>query len=158
MLRLLSFVILFVFLSCQESPKENAISSNPSSAIEPMKDESAAIRQELSRQQEAWNTGNIDAFMEGYWKSDSLRFISSKGITYGWQATIDGYKKRYPDKATMGKLDFDIILLEQLAADAYHMIGTYALARKEKEDLKGYFTLLWKKIDEHWVIVQDHTS
>src|SRR3954451_16554146 len=78
------------------------------------KDE-AAIRAVMDEQVKTWNNGNIDAFMQTYWKSDSLLFVGLKGPTYGWQNTLDGYKKHYPDTATMGKLDFEIMEVELLA-------------------------------------------
>ena len=68
-----------------------------------------AIRAVLSTQQNAWNNGNLEAFMDGYWRSDSLSFIGKRGINYGWQKTLDNYKKSYPDKAAMGTLHFDIL-------------------------------------------------
>ena len=62
--------------------------------------ESEAIKTMMLQQSSDWNEGNIDAFMQGYWQSDSLMFIGSRGITYGWKATLDSYKKGYPDRAT----------------------------------------------------------
>ena len=114
------------------------------------------IKKVLSAQQNAWNEGNIEVFMQGYWPSDSLTFIGSKGLTYGWKKTLDNYKKSYPDKATMGKLQFDILKLDILSADAAILIGRYTLIR-EKDQPTGLFTLVWKKIDGKWVIVSDQT-
>src|SRR6478752_3051093 len=70
------------------------------------------IMQVLSVQQTSWNNGDLDGFMAGYWKSDSLMFIGKRGVTKGWQPTLDNYKKSYPDKASMGTLQFDIISVE----------------------------------------------
>ena len=112
----------------------------------------------LNRQTNDWNTGNIDAFMEGYWKSDSLAFVGSKGPTYGWQNTLDNYKKRYPDRATMGTLKFDILRVQFLANDAATLIGKWYLTRPEKGDIGGHFTLIFKKIKNVWVIIADHIS
>jgi len=119
--------------------------------------EEEAIRQTLAQQQKAWNTGNLDEFMQGYWHSDSLAFIGSRGITYGWQATLDNYKKSYPDKDVMGKLTFDILKIEILSAESAFVVGKWHLKRKSDEP-NGYFTLLWKKIKEEWVIIIDHSS
>ena len=77
------------------------------------KDEKA-VRALLDLQTQEWNKGNIPLFMETYWKSDSLMFIGKSGVTYGWQKTLDNYKKNYPDKAAMGKLKFDLLQLKQL--------------------------------------------
>ena len=112
----------------------------------------------LNRQTNDWNTGNIDAFMEGYWKSDSLAFVGSKGPTYGWQNTLDNYKIRYPDRATMGTLKFDILRVQFLANDAVTLIGKWYLTRPERGDIGGHFTLIFKKIKNVWVIIADHTS
>jgi uncharacterized protein (TIGR02246 family) len=116
-----------------------------------------AIRQVMAAQETAWNRADIEGFMEGYWKSDSLTFIGSRGVTYGWQATLDSYKKGYPDAAAMGKLTFTILQLEVLSPESAYVIGKWQLTR-EKDAPGGHFTLLWKKIGGKWVIVADHTS
>lgn len=113
----------------------------------------------LNNQQKAWNEGRIDDFMEGYWKSDSLMFIGKKGITKGWQQTLDNYQKSYPDKSSMGALQFTILKVEQLSKTTIHVIGKWDLQREEsKGNLGGHFTLIFKKIGNQWVIVSDHTS
>jgi ketosteroid isomerase-like protein len=117
----------------------------------------AAIRKVLAQQQQDWNSGNLESFMQGYWKSDSLKFISSRGINYGWQATLDGYKKGYPTAEAMGKLTFTIISIEKLSDESAMVIGKWHLQRT-KDEPQGHFTLLWKKIAGRWVIVADHTS
>lgn len=94
--------------------------------------------------------------MEGYWKSDSLQFIGSQ-ITYGWEPTLSAYKKRYPNADAMGKLSFDIMQIMSISADAYLITGKYRLDR-DKDHPEGVFTLLFRKKDEKWVIVYDHTS
>ena len=119
--------------------------------------EDAAIRKVLSDQEAAWNRADIEGFMEGYWNSDSLLFIGSRGVTRGWQPTLDSYKKGYPDAAAMGKLTFTILSLQVLSPESAYIIGKWQLARS-KDDLGGHFTLLWKKIEGKWVIVADHTS
>ncbi|GCC51840.1 DUF4440 domain-containing protein [Chryseotalea sanaruensis] len=116
-----------------------------------------AIRKVLAQQQQDWNSGKLESFMQGYWKSDSLKFISSRGINYGWQATLDGYKKGYPTTEAMGKLTFTIISIEKLSDESAMVIGKWHLLRT-KDEPQGHFTLLWKKIDGRWVIVADHTS
>lgn len=115
------------------------------------------IRKVMSQQQEDWNKGNLVAFMQGYWNSDSLRFISSRGVNYGWQATLSGYQKGYPSKEAMGTLTFTILSLEKLSDNTAFMIGKWHLKRKADEP-NSHFTLLWKKIKGQWVIVADHTS
>jgi ketosteroid isomerase-like protein len=117
------------------------------------------IMRVLSNQQKAWNDGRIEDFMNGYWQSDSLVFIGKKGITKGWQQTLDNYKKSYPDKVSMGELEFTIIAVELLSKTSAHVIGKWQLKREQsKGDLEGHFTLLFKKINKRWVIVSDHSS
>ena len=115
-----------------------------------------SVRTNMKLQETSWNNGDIDGFMQHYWKSDSLKFIGKNGVTYGWQQTLENYKKSYPDKQTMGILKFTIIESTQLSKDAIYVIGKWELQREEP--VSGHFTLLWKKINNHWVIVSDHTS
>jgi hypothetical protein len=126
--------------------------------LKPPKD-LVSVRAVLAAQQQAWNEGRIDDFMQGYWKNDSLMFIGKKGITYGWQQTLDNYKRGYPDKSSMGQLQFEIIKMEQLSSGTVHVIGKWTVLREEsKGNLGGHFTLVFKKINKQWVIVSDHTS
>jgi ketosteroid isomerase-like protein len=115
------------------------------------------IRQIMATQEMAWNKGDLEAFMDGYWRSDSLKFIGSRGLTYGWQATLDNYKKGYPDTDAMGKLKFTILSVEVLSGKSAFVIGKWHLTRKAG-DLSGHYTLLWKKLKGKWVIVADHSS
>ena len=116
-----------------------------------------SVRALLAQQTKDWNSGNVDAFMNGYWQSDSLMFIGKSGIIYGWQKTLDGYKKRYPDTASMGKLDFELLQVKPLSADYYFVVGKWHLTRTIG-DAGGVFTLMFRKIKNRWVIVADHTS
>lgn len=120
------------------------------------KDESS-IRSVLQYQQEAWNNGRIYDFMQGYWKNDSLMFIGKSGITYGWQQTLDNYKKGYPDTAAMGKLKFTLLHLKPLAPDYYFVVGQWYLTRSIG-NIGGTFTLLFRKINGQWCIIADHSS
>ena len=115
------------------------------------------IRDIMAQQESAWNRGDLEAFMNGYWKSDSLRFIGSKGLTYGWDQTLQNYKKGYPDPDAMGKLKFTILSVEKLSGRSAFVIGKWQLTRKIG-DLSGHYTLLWRKIKGKWVIVADHSS
>jgi ketosteroid isomerase-like protein len=120
------------------------------------KDETA-VRKILSIQQAAWNRGDIDGFMKGYWENDSLMFIGKSGITYGWNKTLTNYKKGYPDTSAMGKLTFTIINAKPLSSEYFHVIGKWHLQRTIG-DVEGHFTLLFRKINGHWLIVADHSS
>jgi hypothetical protein len=112
----------------------------------------------LDAQSNAWNTGKIDQFMKGYWQSDSLMFIGSSGITYGYDATLKNYYKRYHDRDAMGQLTFTILKLNRISNDSYFVIGKWFLKREKNGDVGGHFTLLWKKINGEWVIIADHSS
>ena len=116
-----------------------------------------AIRQLLAKQSAAWNRGDLEGFMQGYWENDSLMFIGKSGITYGWKNTLANYKKGYPDTAAMGKLTFTIIKIQSLSKEYYQVVGKWQLARRIG-DLAGYFTLLFQKRDGRWVIIADHSS
>jgi ketosteroid isomerase-like protein len=120
------------------------------------KDETS-IRTILEEQTAAWNKGNLEAFMSGYWKNDSLMFIGNRGISYGWQKALDNYKKGYPDTASMGKLNFNLLQIKRLSADYFFVIGKWHLTRTIG-DVGGAFTLLIRKIKNKWVIVADHSS
>jgi len=126
-------------------------SSNAQSADE------KAIRNAMNEQLAAWNTGDIDRFMNTYWQNDSLMFIGKSGVTYGWQATKESYLKGYPDTAAMGKLDFNIIQVKRLSVLYFHVVGKWHLKRTAG-DMSGHFTLLFKKVKDKWVIIADHSS
>lgn len=115
------------------------------------------IRAILANQSAAWNRGDIDAFMSGYWENDSLMFIGKSGVTYGWNNTLNNYKKSYPDKTAMGQLTFTLIKMERLSKKFYHVTGKWHLDRSIG-NLEGHFTLLFKRINGHYVIVSDHSS
>ncbi len=115
------------------------------------------IQEILMIQQEAWNRGDIDAFMQAYWKSEKLQFGNADGVTYGWTETLENYKIRYPDRGAMGKLTFRIVDLTMYGDNMASLTGSWELER-EKDRPGGHFLLLWKKIDGEWVIVTDHTS
>ena len=115
------------------------------------------IRSLLEEQRLAWNTGNLETFMGTYWQNDSLMFIGKSGITYGWQNTLNSYKKGYPDTAAMGKLKFDILEVKRLSVMYFFVVGKWHLTRSIG-DVGGHFTLLFKKVKNKWVIVADHSS
>lgn len=136
------WILLVIFSGCTQK-------------FDPVSEEKA-IREVLMAQQNAWNEGNIDAFMESYWKSDSLMFIGS-AITQGWNATIERYRKSYPDRETMGQLDFTFYDFKFIDDESCLVTGKYHLKRTA-DDPTGMFTLLLKKLDGKWVIIYDHTS
>ena len=111
----------------------------------------------LNTQTEAWNKGDLDAYMEGYWKSDELVFTSGGKITKGWKQTLDKYKISYDTKDKMGKLKFSDLEVKKLSENSAYVLGKWELKRKT-DNPKGVFTLIFKKMNEGWRIVHDHTS
>jgi len=116
-----------------------------------------AILKLLDTQTAAWNKGDLQGFMKGYWENDSLRFIGKSGITYGWDNTLANYKRGYPDTAAMGKLQFTILVVKKLSSRYYEVVGKWYLKRSIG-DANGHYTLLLRKIKGSWVIVSDHSS
>ena len=114
------------------------------------------IRAVMNKQASDWNRGDIPAFMEGYWKSDQLTFVSTR-VTKGWQPTLENYKKSYPDKAAMGVLTFSDLEITVISKDAAVVLGSWSLQR-EKDKPGGKFTLIFRKFKEGWRIIHDHTS
>jgi len=130
----------------------HSLTSKATGAFDP-----ADIVTVIDDQQSAWNSGDIETFMEGYHRSQNLRFASGGKINTGWQATLDGYLTRYPDRATMGELAFTDLEVELLDDDDALVFGRWALER-ETDRPNGLFTLHFRKIDDEWLIVSDHTS
>ena len=116
-----------------------------------------SIRKVLDDQLKAWNKGDLESFMQGYWKNDSLMFIGKSGINWGWQKTLENYEKGYPDTTAMGKLSFDIIVVKRLSPEYYYVVGKWMLKRSIG-DLSGHYNLLFKKINGFWLIIADHSS
>lgn len=114
------------------------------------------IRAVMTQQAADWNRGDVDAFMQGYWKSDKLVFVGSK-VTRGWQPTLDNYKKSYPTKELMGTLTFSDLEITVLSKDAAVVVGSWSLKRANDAP-GGKFTLIFRKFKDGWKIVHDHTS
>ncbi len=119
--------------------------------------EEETIKGVLAAQSQAWNRGDIPAFMNSYWQDDKLRFASGNSITHGWQQTLDRYLARYPDQATMGELSFDIKEVRLLGEHNALVFGHWQLKRQGDKP-EGLFTLLMEKIKGEWKVVADHTS
>lgn len=117
-------------------------------------DDKKVILSILGAQEKAWNNYDIEGFMEGYWKSDSLKFYGASGLTYGWQQTLDNYHKRYPSKDHTGTLKFKINDITKVNRDSYFVMGEYHLTRPVG-DANGIFMIIFKKIDGEWKIIAD---
>lgn len=115
------------------------------------------VRKVMEEQTAAWNRGDIEGFMAGYWQSDKLIFVSGDSVTRGWQSTLDRYKKSYDSRAKMGVLKFSNLEFTILSKDAAVVLGGWELTR-EKDNPKGKFTLTFRRLDIGWRIVMDHTS
>ena len=117
----------------------------------------SAVLAVMDAQAEAWNRGDIDGFMKGYWNSDQLVFVSGDNVTRGWTPTLERYKKSYDTPEKMGALKFGDITVNVLSKDAAVVLGSWALTRA-KDNPKGKFTLIFRKFKEGWRIIHDHTS
>ena len=137
-------------VAAKAASQEKAADIEPSSI-------KAAIKGVLSTQQKAWNEGNIDAFMEHYWKSDDLTFSSEGKTTRSWNATLARYRERYPTRETMGRITFGDLEITPLGSSAALVLGKWNLER-EGDPIGGNFSLVIRKFDDRWLIVHDHTS
>jgi beta-aspartyl-peptidase (threonine type) len=117
----------------------------------------AAILAVLNAQQAAWNHGDVEAFLTGYWNSPELTFSGSSGISRGWDGVLARYKKNYPDRAAMGYLEFSQMEFRFLGPNAALVLGHWHLKR-DKGDIGGVFSLVWQRFPEGWKIIHDHTS
>ncbi|MFB9862143.1 YybH family protein [Rufibacter immobilis] len=115
------------------------------------------IEQVMRQQSQAWNEGNLEKYMEPYWRSDSLLFIGKSGLTYGWEKTLQNYRRGYPNPEAMGKLTFTFLHTQKLSKDSYFVVGKWHLLRTIG-DLQGHFSLVFRKINGDWKIVADHSS
>ena len=122
-----------------------------------IKSEKEKIQNVLTLQSTAWNNGDIDGYMEGYWKSDSLVFTSGGNVTRGFDSTKTKYKRKYDTKEKMGTLLFSDLEISVLDENVAWVLGKWKLIRKEDEP-NGVFTLVMKKFGSEWKIVHDHTS
>jgi ketosteroid isomerase-like protein len=116
------------------------------------------IKSVMQDQVDAWNRGDIDGFMKGYWQSDKLIFVSGDNVTRGWRPTLERYKKTYDSREKMGTLTFSDLEITVLSKDAAVVLGSWSLAR-EKDGPHGKFTLIFRRFPKTgWRIVLDHTS
>ncbi|UCE18890.1 MAG: nuclear transport factor 2 family protein [Gemmatimonadota bacterium] len=140
-----ALLLVLLFFSCQQKTtidKEN---------IE------KKIMAVLNEQMRYWNDGDIEQYMAGYDRSDSLRFASGGKVSYGWENTLERYKNGYPNKETMGTLQFSNIDVSVISGDAALVFGKWEL-QKENEHPWGLFTLIFQQTNDGWRIVHDHTS
>jgi len=144
---------LGLFLICFVLAQDRLLSKSPDSRDA----DRAAINGVLRSQQVAWNRGDVDAFLVGYWQSPELTFSGTSGVSRGWDGVLARYKKSYPDRAAMGQLDFSGLEFRFLGPDAALVLGKWHLKR-DKGDIGGVFTLVWQRFPNGWKIIHDHTS
>lgn len=152
-----TFAIVAVALSALVAGCEIRPPDSDPRLLQPVLTEEGRIRAVLTRQQEAWNRGDIDGFMGGYWQSPQLRFASGGTVTTGWQETRDRYHQRYSNRALMGTLSFENLEVDQISEDAAIVHGQWAL-RRTSDRPWGLFTLVFERIDGDWKIVSDTTT
>jgi ketosteroid isomerase-like protein len=134
-------------------------SCTSSQSLQPSANAETAIRKVLEEQSTCWSQGDLECFMQGYWKSDSLLFVGSRGLTYGWQQTLDNYRQGYPDASAMGQLTFNLKEMRQLSPETMLVVGKWHLKRATAEgDLEGHFSVIFRKFPEGWKIIADHSS
>jgi hypothetical protein len=113
-----------------------------------------AMLKVMKAQEIAWSNHDLEGFMQGYWKSDSLKFYGSNGVTYGWDKTLANYKERYPTPDHSGTLKFKINDITKIEKESYYIMGAYHLTRLVG-DAKGVFMIIFRKIKGEWKIVAD---
>ncbi|MEX2318111.1 MAG: nuclear transport factor 2 family protein [Pirellulales bacterium] len=155
------FVFLFGAVACGVwllSHREEVLAQQRPGAASPNAAIEAAIRNLLDAQLKAWNAGDVEAFMEYYWKSDDLTFSSGGKTTRSWKATLDRYRERYPTRAAMGTTTFKNLEITPLCDTAAMVLGEWQLRRESGETIGGNFSLVLRRIDGKWLIIHDHTS
>lgn len=116
-----------------------------------------AVSDVLTAQADAWNRGDIDAFMDGYWKSDETIFASGDTVVRGWTATRDRYRQKYDSREKMGTLTFGDLNVRQTAPDMASVTGRWKL-RRAADEPGGTFILVFRKFPDGWKIIYDNTS
>jgi uncharacterized protein (TIGR02246 family) len=111
----------------------------------------------LEAQAAAWNRGDVDGFMQHYWKSDTMTFSSGGQVERGWAATLERYRRKYPTPERMGRVSFTNLEMRRLGGRAALVLGAWQLDRPP-DSPGGVFTLVFENIDGRWVITHDHTS
>ena len=141
----------------EETTKDTFETPSSIELIQQDSNEIESIKKMLTNQQECWNNGDIDGFMEGYWNSEELIFTSDEHMTtYGWQNTLEGYKNSYPTKESMGEFKFDIYDVKLTSKRTAILNGKWELTRMN-DNPKGEFWLDLEKFDKNWLIVKDST-
>lgn len=153
----LSLIMLGIFgaSACQHPSSTPQVTASQLPSTSETKADIVAV---LDAQQAAWNRGDIDDFMQGYWNSDQLRFASGGSVTRGWDTVNQRYKRNYSDDAAMGTLRFEALEIELLSSGVEAVIyGGWRLERAD-DTPSGLFMLLLRQIDGRWKIISDTTT
>jgi ketosteroid isomerase-like protein len=148
---------LFASVLILFAPTPWSISAAPTGRQQDRTNAVVQIRSILRAQQDAWNRGDIDAFMNGYERSRSTIFVSEDTVKRGWETVRARYRKKYSDRAKMGLLTFSDLEIASLGPDAAVVLGRWKLKRAQDQP-HGRFTLIFRRLPEGWRIVHDHTS
>ena len=148
----LLLLVLITFTSCI-SVKADIYEDSSRKYIDHNEAE-AGIRLVMEQQEKAWNDHDLEGFMQGYWKNDSLKFFGGRGLTYGWDNTLANYKKSYATKAESGTLNFVVKDISKIENGNYWVMGEYHLTRTAGK-AQGVFMIIFKKINGEWKIVAD---
>lgn len=152
-----SILAAFACAACLTAACQSAMPGPVTGTIASGASSETAIRAILDRQDAAWNAGDIDGFMDGYWQSPELRFASGGTIVRGYTPTLERYKARYSSRAGMGMLDTSELEVVMLAPDAAIVHGRWKLTR-EHDAPGGLFTLVLRQIEGEWKIISDTTT
>lgn len=139
------------------SPQETGIRARDNRVVSHAIDKTQ-ITAVLTAQQEAWNRGDVNTFLTGYWNSPELTFSGSDGIARGIAGVRERYQRNYPDRASMGELTFSSLEFRFIGPQAALVLGRWHLKRESKGDVGGVFSLVWQRFQDGWKIVHDHTS
>ncbi len=152
------FLLGVAGLSCRAPEARDSMQDG---SVRPASSDSGAgtfdLQDVLNEQADAWNRGDIEGFMDYYWRSEDLEFISGDTILRGWQATLERYKRKYPTKEAMGWLDCDDLRVTATGQDGAEVTGRWRV-RAGRKISSGGFELKFRRIDRRWLIVRDHTT
>ena len=140
-------LVAFAF-GCNEAAKED---------MPNITDFQEAVSTKMKAQENAWNEGDLEGFMSAYWKSDSLSFIGKSGLKRGWTTTLENYQRSYATPEEMGQLVFKNEVVDLVDSKTGWVVGMWQLNRVS-DTLSGYYSLIWQRRAEGWVIIADHSS
>jgi ketosteroid isomerase-like protein len=149
-------LISLLFTGCISIKADVTTTESSHSDYSDLNKDEAEIRLVMEAQEIAWNNHDLEGFMQGYWKSEDLKFYGANGLTLGWDQTLENYKRNYPTKAESGSLEFTINDISKIEGNSYWVMGAFYLKR-EIGDASGPFIIIFKKINGKWKIIADMT-